>query len=173
MPRPVNKEELLSLASNNFEKLFELVNSFSRQKQLAEYLFDNNRDKNIRDILTHLHHWHLMLIEWYKKGIVGEVVQKPASGYTWKTLPSWNKKVWEMYQDTDFDTAIKLLDKSHKDVLKIIKSHNNDELFEKKKYKWTGTTSVGAYFISATASHYNWAMKHLKKYKKSLKNNKY
>lgn len=169
MPRPQNKEALLLVANTNYTTLIKIVNSFSRKEQVAEYYFDNNRDKNLRDILTHLHHWHLMLLEWHKKGIKGEVVQKPALGYTWKTLPDWNKIVWKMYQSTDFDTAIKLLEKSHKDVLSVIKSYTNDDLFEKKKYKWTGTTSMGAYFISATSSHYDWAIKHLKKYNKSIK----
>jgi hypothetical protein len=168
MPRPKSKEELLSLATNNFKKLFEIVNSFPRQKQLAEYIFDNNRDKNIRDILTHLHHWHTMVMDWHTIGMKGETPHKPAKGYTWKTLPAWNKKVWEMYQETNFETAVQLINKSHKQVLNIVNEHSNNELFEKKKYKWTGSTNMASYFISATSSHYDWAIKHLKKYKKSL-----
>ena len=34
---------------------------------------------------------------------------------------------------------------------------------EKKKYKWTGSTSLGAYLVSATSSHYDWAYKLIKK----------
>lgn len=40
------------------------------------------------------------------------------------------------------------------------------ELFEKKRYKWTGTTLLGAYFVSATSSHYDWAYKLIKKAKR-------
>ena len=39
----------------------------------------------------------------------------------------------------------------------------DDELFEKKRYKWTGSTSLGAYLVSATSSHYDWAFKLIKK----------
>ena len=37
---------------------------------------------------------------------------------------------------------------------------------EKKRYKWTGNNAMGAYFVSATSSHYHWATKHLKRDKK-------
>ena len=170
MPRPTNKEQLISLGSENFHKLFDLVNFFDDDAKRAEFIFDNNRDKNIRDILVHLHHWHLMMLQWYEVGMKGEKPDMPAKGYTWKTTPELNKKIWQMYQDTDFDSAVKLLNDSFLKIQKVIKSHNDEELFEKKRYKWTGTTSMGSYFISATSSHYDWAMKLLRKYKKSLKN---
>ena len=41
------------------------------------------------------------------------------------------------------------------------------ELFEKRRYRWTGSTSVGSYAVSATTSHYDWAMKHLRKSRKA------
>ena len=59
--------------------------------------------------------------------------------------------------------------KSHKDVLALIEKHNDDELFTKKKYHWTGTTSLGAYFIGCLSSHYDWAFKTIKPLKKLIK----
>ncbi|HOP45228.1 MAG TPA: ClbS/DfsB family four-helix bundle protein, partial [Flavobacteriales bacterium] len=38
-----------------------------------------------------------------------------------------------------------------------------EELFEKKRYRWTGSTSLGAYLVSATSSHYDWALKLIQK----------
>ena len=169
MARPNTKKELLDLSQENFDKLWKLINSFSSEEQHAKYIFDNNRDKNIRDILVHLHEWHLMMMKWYKIGMTGVKPDMPAKGYTWKTIKGLNKEIWEKYQKTNYDDASKLLNNSFKEVRNLIKNHNDKELFEKKKYIWTGTTSMGSYFISATSSHYDWAMKLLKKYKKSLK----
>ncbi len=90
----------------------------------------------------------------------------PATGYTWKTLPDLNQKIWEKYQNIPYLQSISLLQKSFKDLRKIIELHSDEELFTKKKYKWTGTTSLGAYLISATSSHYDWALKILKQHKK-------
>jgi hypothetical protein len=103
------------------------------------------------------------MLEWYAIGMKGGKPDIPAKGYTWKTTPALNRKIWETYRTTGLKKARKLLDKSFNDVQKIIKKHSNTELFEKKKYKWTGTTSLGAYLISATSSHYDWALKLMKK----------
>jgi hypothetical protein len=41
-------------------------------------------------------------------------------------------------------------------------SFTNDELFARKSFAWTGTSTLGAYCVSATSSHYEWAIKKLK-----------
>jgi hypothetical protein len=38
----------------------------------------------------------------------------------------------------------------------------HDELFAEKVLKWTGNSLLGAYCVSVTASHYDWAMKKIK-----------
>lgn len=38
-----------------------------------------------------------------------------------------------------------------------------------KFFNWTGTTSLGSYCVSATSSHYDWAMKKIKKTQKRTK----
>jgi hypothetical protein len=48
----------------------------------------------------------------------------------------------------------------------LIQKHSDEELFTKKRYAWTGTTSLGAYMISATSSHYDWALKTMRPLKK-------
>lgn len=44
---------------------------------------------------------------------------------------------------------------------------SNEELFSKGTYQWVGGSPLGSYFVSATASHYDWAIKKLKAHKKS------
>jgi hypothetical protein len=162
MPRPTNKTDLLALSQKNFKALNDFVDSFSDEDKGKEFP-KGTMNRNIRDVLAHLHQWHLMMIEWYTIGMKGDKPDIPAKGYTWKTTPELNKKIWENYRATDLKKVRKLLDKSYHDVQAIIKKHSDDELFEKKKYKWTGTTSLGAYLVSATSSHYDWALKLMKK----------
>lgn len=169
MPRPKNKDELLELSNSNFNKMFELIESFDKEEIINGKIPFEDRDKNIRDILAHLHQWHLMMIEWYKVGMSGEKPNMPSKGYTWKTLPDLNQEIWKKYQTTSYEESLKMIKKSFSDIQILINKHNDNELFEKKKYKWTGTTSLGSYLISATSSHYDWAMKKLRKYKKALK----
>ena len=50
----------------------------------------------------------------------------------------------------------------------VIESCEADALFEKKRYRWTGTTSAGGHAVSATSSHDTWARKLVSAFQKSL-----
>ncbi|MBL0051888.1 MAG: ClbS/DfsB family four-helix bundle protein [Bacteroidetes bacterium] len=162
MSRPTNKNDLLTLSQKNYKNLNNFVDSFTEEDKKKEFP-NGTMNRNCSDVLAHLHHWHLMMLEWYSIGMKGDKPDIPAKGYTWKTTPELNRKIWESYRTTDIKEVRPLLDKSFHDIQKIIEKHSDAELFEKKKYKWTGTTSLGAYLISATSSHYDWALKLMKK----------
>ena len=121
------------------------------------------QDKNARDLLMHLHEWHKLLIDWHDKNMAGERVSFLPEGFSWKTTPELNRLFWDNYQNVSLDEAKKFLAKSHAEVMRRVKNHSDEELFTKSYYDWTGTTTLGAYFISATSSHYDWAGKLLKK----------
>lgn len=162
MPRPQNKSELLTLGEKNFQKLNDYINGLSQEEQESTFP-KGYLNRNISDVLMHLHEWHLMLLGWYKVGMTGEKPSMPAEGYTWKTMPLLNQKIQQQYAHTNLKEANILLAASYGQIRATIDQHTDEELFEKKRYKWTGTTSMGAYFISATASHYDWAFKLIKK----------
>jgi hypothetical protein len=163
MARPTNKKSLLDISQANFDTLLEVTKKYPEDFQFPEgYL-----NTNIRDVLMHLHHWHNMMIDWYEKGNRSEKFQIPAEGYTWKTLPDLNRSIQEQHCKVPFTEAIELVTKTHQQLMAIIENHSDEELFTKKKYYWTGTTSLGAYLIGATSSHYDWATKLIKKCAKS------
>ncbi|MFV0530284.1 MAG: ClbS/DfsB family four-helix bundle protein [Flavobacteriales bacterium] len=164
MARPKTKDELIDLSNKNYNQLNKFIESLSLEEQAREFP-KGTMNKNIRDVLTHLHHWHLMMINWYKIGMSGRKPEMPAKGYTWKDTQKLNKKIWNDYQNVNLHEAKSLLNNSFEKIQKIIQTHSNEELFEKKRYKWTGTTSLGSYLISATSSHYDWAYKLIKKAK--------
>ena len=66
------------------------------------------------------------------------------------------------HQNTPLTKAKNMLKESHQDVIKVIETFSNDELFAKEALVWTGTSPLGAYCVSATASHYDWAIKKIK-----------
>ncbi|EPT8930275.1 ClbS/DfsB family four-helix bundle protein [Listeria innocua] len=166
MARPKNKEELLQQSAESYQKLLDLIDSIPKEKQQLAFPFED-RDKNIRDVVVHLHEWHNMALDWYQVGMRGDKPFMPAEGYTWRTTPELNLVIWQKYQETDLETAMELLNKTHHVEMEIIAEHSNEELFTKKYYKWTNTTSLGAIFISSTTSHYEWAMKKIRKFKKA------
>ena len=160
MPRPTSKTELLQLSQENFKNLIDFV---SVQENPNKEFRGNTMNRNIRDVLGHLHHWHEMFLNWYKIGMQGEKPAIPKEGYTFADTPKLNREIWESCQNISLDEVLVLFQKSFEKVFSIIEKHTDEELFTKKKYKWTSSTSLGSYLISATSSHYDWALKLMKK----------
>ena len=77
---------------------------------------------------------------------------------------------WEKHQKTSLLESKEMLNKSHEAVMSLAASLTNEELFSKYVFKWVGGSTLGSYFVSATSSHYDWAMKKLKAHQKNVKN---
>jgi hypothetical protein len=168
MPRPTTKAQLLKLAQQNYEKLLTLIASFTPQQQEGTFPFPD-RDRNIKDVLIHLYERHQLLLHREKTNIQGEKSDFLPAGYNRKTYPQMNILFREKHQKTTLPEAKQLVETSHQQVMKMIARHTDEGLFTKKFYTRTGTSSLGAYCISATSSHYDWAMKKIKLYQKELK----
>ena len=176
MARPTTKKDLVMVANEQFDKLWQLMNSMDDEKLRKEFTFDKEtagkeahwqRDNNVRDVLIHLYEWHQLLLNWVESNQKGENVSFLPSPYTWKTYGDMNVEFWRKHQNTSYEQAEKLLKESHQKVMTVIESFSNDELFSKEYFDWTGTTTLGSYCVSTTSSHCDWAMKKIKKHIKS------
>ena len=168
MSRPTNKEELLTASQNKYTQLYSLIQEFTVEEQVGTFPFED-RDRNIRDVLIHLYEWQQLLLNLIQSNHV-DGVKAPffPAPYTMRTTPELNQKFWESHQQTTFTQALTLFETSHAKVMDVINKFSNEELFSKKFFTWTGSTSLGSYCVSATSSHYDWAIKKIRKYKKTL-----
>jgi hypothetical protein len=176
MPRATSKTELITAANTQWDKMWELIDAEPDKMRLAVFNFDNDpklneahwkRDKNLRDVLVHLYEWHQLLLRWTEANLRGETKPFLLEPYNWKTYGDMNVEFWKKHQSTTYEDAVIMLRDSHAKVMALIETFSNEELFEKKHYSWTGTSTLGSYCISVTASHYDWAMKKIKQYKKT------
>ncbi len=164
MPVPKTKEELIRQSQRNYQKLCELIDSFSNEEQVSEFP-EGTMNRNIRDVLAHLHHWHKMFFDWYEIGMKGEKPDMPAKGYGWKDTKELNRKIRKDYQNHKLNDIRIALNDSYLEFQSIICKHSDSELFEKRRYEWTGSSSLSTYIRANTSSHYNWAYKLIKKVK--------
>jgi len=171
MPRPTTKSELISAANTQFDKLQKLIDAMPEADQTAVFLFED-RDRNVRDVLVHLYEWHQLLLSWTAANTGGTAKPFLPEPYNWKTYPQMNVEFWEKHRSTAYEASKAMLTDSHNKVLALIESFSDEELFTKKYFSWTGTTNLGSYCVSATSSHYDWAMKKLKLHIKTLKESK-
>lgn len=162
MARPNSKKTLLDASSQYFERLQDSINALPDEMTNERWL-PASGDWNVRDIIMHLYEWHQMLIMWVKENMAGNHQPFLPAPYSWKDLPAVNQEIWKKHCSTPFSEAMKLLRQSHEETMAVIRRFSDDELFTKKYFNWTGTTSLGAYCVSATSSHYDWANKQLKK----------
>lgn len=168
MARPTTKEELMVAAENQYKKMWTLIDSLTEDERSATFVFED-RDKNIKDILIHLYEWHGLLLRWLSSNQAGEEASFLPKPYNWKSYGLMNIDFWEKHQQTTYEEAVIMLNKSHKKVIELIEGFSDEELFTKKYFPWTGSTSVGSYCVSATSSHYDWAIKKIKKHIKTYK----
>ena len=182
MPRPKSKEDLLIAAKENYDKLIKMIDDMTEKQLNTPFDFSDqpnkkeahwSRDKNMRDVLIHLYEWHQLMLKFPKNN---KDTTNPKSAiaflpseYSWKTYGAMNVMFWNRHQKTTLEDAIKLFAKSHADVMALIKKYSNEELFMPKHFPWTGNAALGAYFVSTTSSHYDWAMKKIKAHKKNCK----
>ena len=178
IPRPKTKEDLMLAAKENFEKLQTLISKLSDQELNTPFDFSRDekkkeahwrRDKNVRDVLIHLYEWHQLLLNWVHSNQEGQEQPFLPAPYNWKTYGELNLEFWKKHQKTSLKEATEIFHQSHQDVLKLADTFTNEELFSKNVYKWVGGTVLGSYFVSATSSHYDWAMKKLKAHQKNCK----
>jgi len=176
MPRPKNKEELILASEEGYKKLKDFIGTMTENELDTTFDFSSlnkkeahwNRDKNLRDVLAHLYEWHQLLLCWTDANLNGEHQPFLPEPYNWKTYGEMNIAFYNKHQSTDLTEISEALEESHKDVMNTADMLTDEQLFSKSFYKWTGTTSLGSYFISVTSSHYEWALKKLKAHRKII-----
>lgn len=177
MARPTTKEELVRAATEQYETLCQLIKSLSEAAQEADFAFSEaflakkkekhwRRDQNLRDVLIHLYEWHCLLLDFVENN-----QQKPGTPflpapYNWRNYGELNQIFTKKHQHTSLAEAKKLLADSHRKILALVDSFNEEQLFTKKHYSWTGSSNLASYCISASSSHYDWAIKKIKAYQK-------
>ena len=176
MPRPTNKTELIAAANEQWDKLWKMIDSMPNEARSAVFNFGDDpklkeahwrRDKNLRDVLVHLHEWHLLLMNWTDANLSGEAKPFLPEPYNWKTYGDLNIELWKKHQSTAYEDAMAMLRDSHAKVMALIETFSDEELFGKKHFSWTGTSTLGSYGVSVTSSHYDWAMKKIKQHTKT------
>jgi len=104
---------------------------------------------------------------WVAEADAGGSPAIPAPGHTWRTTPALNEELRLRARTDGWDAVVARFARSHGQVRTLI-AGSGDDLFDKRVVRWTGSTSVGAYAVSATSSHYAWALDLVRRFRKDL-----
>lgn len=140
MARAQTKEELQEAAITTYHKLLQLIDSMTEEERNSPFDFSLDekkkeahwkRDKNLRDVIMHLYEWHNLLLHWLENNKAG--IRKPflIEGYNWKTYGDMNQQFWKNCQKVSLPDAMERLQNSHQEIMKVMESMTNEELFTK------------------------------------------
>jgi hypothetical protein len=166
MPRPTSQKQLLEFAQSNYDALQKIITPLSETEMVEAGCVG---DWSVKDVLAHLYEWQQMVTRWYAVGKAGENPVTPHEDYTWREIPALNQHIYETYKDHDLSDIQAMLSQSHDDIMSLIATIDDEELFTPKVYTWTKTTTLGSYLTSATSSHYDWARKEIRKGLKTMR----
>ena len=167
MAVPTSKEELLVAISTNYNKLRKELDNIPLELTTIKDLEGHSKGTfmSINNLLSYLIGWGELVLKWNMKKQNKEKVDFPETGYKWNQLGKLAQKFYEDYKNDDFDTLILKLDKTVKDILVLINSKSNKELYEVSWYdKWT----LGRMIQFNTSSPYTNARARIRKWKKSI-----
>ncbi len=165
MARPTTKAGLIEAAETEFARLLEFADSVDPAIRCQAGACD---EWSVKDLLAHLDAWNRMFVAWEEAGRRGEVVPKPAEGFTWAETPALNVRIHTETADDAWDEVRVRLAESHARVISVIDGYCDEDLFTKKRFQWTGSTSVALYASSATASHYAWARRLVEEWRRRI-----
>ncbi|MEM9035924.1 MAG: ClbS/DfsB family four-helix bundle protein [Actinomycetota bacterium] len=161
MGRPTNRAELLDAAAAEYRRLLEVVDGLPADRREVPGACDR---WSVKDLLAHLDAWHELFLGWESVGARGGRSEMPAPGVRWSETPELNARIHEQTADDPWDDVVARLDDSHRRVIAVIGGYDEAYLFTKRRFAWTGSTSVGSYAVSATSSHYAWASKLIRRW---------
>lgn len=158
MQRPTTKDELLVTIQIDYQALLDQVQRFSPVEQQMPGV---NGEWAVKDILTHLSVWEQLFLGWYQAGVRGETPVTPAPGHTWgwKSLGELNQRIFLEHQAQSPAETAQALAASHEQVVALIQTLSEEELFTPGRYGWLGKATLEASIRANTYNHYRWATK--------------
>ncbi len=166
MAIPKDKDELQKAIIDNYKKLkTELLNiptDLTTTKELEGH--SKNTLMSIDNLVAYLVGWGQLVLKWNDKKEKGLHVDFPETGFKWNELGQLAQKFYKDYKKDDFKTLNEKLDKTTNEILKLIESKTNVELYELAWYdKWT----FGKMIQLNTSSPFKNAKDRIRKWKKT------
>lgn len=115
------------------------------------------RDRDLQDVLNHLHAWHELLLGWLDAIDAGTTPAYPAEGYDWEHLDALNRSLRDKYRVRDVARAFARVQASHAAALARVSAIGGDVLFDADRFDWLGEPlAVPAH--ECLGGHYGWAV---------------
>jgi len=165
MAIPKEKDELLKAIVDNYKKLANELTKIpidlTEKKELEGH--SKNTLMSINNLIAYLVGWGQLVLKWNDKKSKGLEINFPETGFKWNELGLLAQKFYKDYEKDDFKALSEKLEKTTNEILKLVESKTNVELYEIAWYdKWT----LGKMIQLNTSSPFKNAKDRIRKWKK-------
>ena len=164
MPIPKSKEELIKEINESFEKLQkELVtipDELSGKMEIQGH--SKNSEISINNLLAYLIGWGQLVLKWYNHKINGIDCEFPEKGFKWNELGLLAQKFYRDFESDNYRSLQLKLDDTVKELLGLIESKSDNELYETPWYK---SYTLGRMIQLNTSSPYKNARLKIRKWR--------
>ena len=153
MPSPRSRE----LTAEAEKSLAELLRRADASKDAS--LGDAYEGRKVRDVLAHLHAWHVVFDGWVAQERAGSEPAYPAEGYTWDDIKSLNDAFYQAHHARPYEAIRSMLVASHRMMLALLDSFTEEELTHPDVFGWLGRQTLGDVAHECLGGHYEWALR--------------
>lgn len=168
MAIPKDKEELIKAIVDNYKMLTSELSTIPSELTTIKELEGHSKNTlmSINDLVAYLVGWGRLVLKWNDKKRKGAEIDFPETGFKWNELGLLAQKFYKDFEKDDFTALNKKLDQTTTEILNLIESKTNKELYEVAWYnKWT----LGKMIQLNTSSPFKNAKDRIRKWKKTKK----
>ncbi|MFK4728169.1 ClbS/DfsB family four-helix bundle protein [Agromyces mediolanus] len=158
MPTPETPIALQAAAMRGFSTLEAAVDAIPAAERDAPFTANGGRDRDLQDVLNHVHAWHELLLGWLSAIERGETPAYPAEGHGWNELEALNTELRDRTRTRGgAERAFARLQGSHAVALARVGALDRDVLFDPARFDWLGGP-LAEPVHECLRGHYEWAV---------------
>jgi hypothetical protein len=159
-----SKQALIDDIRTEHDALCVLLGELQKEHWLEQGVWGD--DWTVSDLVAHLAEWQRMFLIWYEDGLRSVTPEMPAAGYKWSETPKLNRAIWEKHRDRPPAEVRADFDSGYSRILEVIEGLSPNQLLVPGHFEWTGKHPLTTYLGPNTASHYRFAIKVIKRWRK-------
>lgn len=132
-----NRQELISEISNQ-AKLF--IKEFNDIDEKDKDNFIDGVDRTPAQMIAYQLGWMNLILDWEKQEQHGHIVITPTPDYKWNNLGGLYKDFYKQYEEYTLDELCTIFLKKIQQIIELINSYTDIELFQQGGRKWSSTT---------------------------------
>lgn len=137
MQEYANKKALIDEITKR-AKLF--IDEFHIINNLDKDVFVNEVDRTPSQMIAYQLGWLNLILSWEQDNNDGKNVITPNPDYKWNNLGGLYQSFYDKYSEYSLETLIEMFNHDVNEIIKLVESYNDIELFEQGGRQWATST---------------------------------